>query len=88
MAGDGGTLRPGYVFSAPVLARDGGNAEAVRQRLVLALDVDDSVLAMRWAARMRPWFGVAKVGLELFSAAGPAVVGGSCWRPASGSSST
>ena len=29
---------------------------------------------MRWAARMRPWFGVAKVGLELFSAAGPPVV--------------
>jgi orotidine-5'-phosphate decarboxylase len=48
--------------------------EQFRQRLVLALDVDDSVLAMRWAARMQPWFGVAKVGLELFSAAGPQVV--------------
>jgi hypothetical protein len=48
--------------------------EQFRQRLVLALDVDDSVLAMRWAARMQPWFGVAKVGLELFSAAGPPVV--------------
>jgi orotidine-5'-phosphate decarboxylase len=46
----------------------------LRDRLVLALDVDDSVVAMRWAARMRPWFGVAKVGLELFSAAGPTVV--------------
>lgn len=45
-----------------------------RQRLVLALDVDDSVLAMRWADRMQPWFGVAKVGMELFSAAGPGVV--------------
>jgi orotidine-5'-phosphate decarboxylase len=42
---------------------------------VLALDVDDSVLAMRWAMRLRPWFGVAKVGLELFSAAGPAAIG-------------
>ncbi len=77
MASDGGTSRPGYVFSAPVLAREGGGggAEAVRQRLVLALDVDDSVLAMRWAVRLRPWFGVAKVGLELFSAAGPAAIG-------------
>ncbi|HYA45407.1 MAG TPA: orotidine 5'-phosphate decarboxylase / HUMPS family protein, partial [Acidimicrobiales bacterium] len=46
----------------------------LRQRLALALDFDDSVLAMRWATRMRPWFGVAKVGLELFSAAGPSVV--------------
>ena len=47
---------------------------AVRQMLALALDVDDSVLAMRWAERLRPWFGVAKVGLELFSAAGPPIV--------------
>jgi orotidine-5'-phosphate decarboxylase len=46
----------------------------LRNRLVLALDVDDSVVAMRWAARMRPWFGVAKIGLELFSAAGPSIV--------------
>jgi orotidine-5'-phosphate decarboxylase len=77
MASDGGTSRPGYVFSAPVLGREGSgaNPEAVRRRLALALDVDDSVLAMRWAARMRPWFGVAKVGLELFSAAGPAAIG-------------
>ena len=77
MANDGGTSKPGYVFSAPVLSREvgGGAPEAVRRRLVLALDGDDSVLAMRWAARLRPWFGVAKVGLELFSAAGPAVIG-------------
>lgn len=44
-------------------------------RLVLALDVDDLVEAMRLADDLRPWFGVAKVGLELFSAAGPDVVG-------------
>jgi orotidine-5'-phosphate decarboxylase len=77
MASDGGTSGPGYVFSAPVISREArsGAPEAVRQRLVLALDVDDSVLAMRWAARLRPWFGVAKVGLELFSAAGPAAIG-------------
>jgi orotidine-5'-phosphate decarboxylase len=77
MVSDGGASRPGYVFSAPVLTQKsgGGGPEAVRQRLVLALDVDDSVLAMRWATRLRPWFGVAKVGLELFSAAGPAAIG-------------
>jgi len=55
--------------------RSAQGQEAVRPRLALALDVDDSVLAMRWAMRLRPWFGVAKVGLELFSAAGPAAIG-------------
>jgi orotidine-5'-phosphate decarboxylase len=45
-----------------------------RQRLALAFDVDDLVLALRMARRFRPWFGVAKVGLELFTAAGPEVV--------------
>jgi len=48
----------------------------VRRRLALALDVDDLVAATRMARELRPWFGVAKVGLELFSAHGPdAVVG-------------
>jgi orotidine-5'-phosphate decarboxylase len=45
-----------------------------RMRLALALDVDDLVLAIRMAQRLRPWFAVAKVGLELFTAAGPEVV--------------
>jgi orotidine-5'-phosphate decarboxylase len=45
-----------------------------RLRLALALDMDDLVLALRLARRLRPWFSVAKVGLELFSAAGPEVV--------------
>ena len=45
-----------------------------RDRLALALDVDDLVLALRLARRLRPWFGVAKVGLELFAAAGPEAV--------------
>lgn len=48
--------------------------QAVRSRLILALDVDDAVLAGRLAKQLRPWFGVAKVGLELFSAAGPEIV--------------
>jgi orotidine-5'-phosphate decarboxylase len=45
-----------------------------RDRLVLALDVDDLVLALRLARQLQPWFGVAKVGLELFSASGPDAV--------------
>jgi len=48
--------------------------QSVRGRLALALDVDDEVEAARLARQLRPWFGVAKVGLELFSAAGPEVV--------------
>ncbi|QXC61882.1 orotidine-5'-phosphate decarboxylase [Aquihabitans sp. G128] len=43
----------------------------VRRRLALVIDVDDLVVARRLAQTLRPWFGVAKVGLELFSAAGP-----------------
>jgi orotidine-5'-phosphate decarboxylase len=49
--------------------------EAVRARLALALDADDLVGAVRLARRLAPWFGVAKVGLELFSAAGPEAFG-------------
>lgn len=46
----------------------------LRQRLALALDADDLVEATRLARDLQPWFGVAKVGLELFSAAGPEAV--------------
>jgi orotidine-5'-phosphate decarboxylase len=49
-------------------------AASVRSRLVLALDVDDAVAASRLANELRPWFGVAKVGLELYSAVGPSIV--------------
>ena len=49
-------------------------SEDPRDRLALALDVDDLVVALRLARRLRPWFGVAKVGLELFGAAGPETV--------------
>ena len=48
-----------------------GAPDDVRDRLALALDVDDVVEARRLARLLRPWFGVAKVGLELYSAAGP-----------------
>jgi orotidine-5'-phosphate decarboxylase len=47
----------------------------IRERLAVALDVDDAVAALRLARELRPWFGVAKVGLELYSATGPEVVG-------------
>ncbi len=47
----------------------------VRAQLAIALDVDDSVAALRLARELRPWFGVAKVGLELYSASGPDIVG-------------
>jgi orotidine-5'-phosphate decarboxylase len=47
---------------------------ATRDQLALALDVDDLAAAVALADRLHPWFGVLKVGLELFSAAGPAAV--------------
>ena len=46
-----------------------------RNKLALALDVDDLVEAMRIATELRPWFKVAKVGLELFAAVGPDAIG-------------
>lgn len=51
-----------------------GAPDELRSRLALALDVDDIVEARRVARLLRPWFGVAKVGLELYTAAGPEVV--------------
>jgi len=46
----------------------------VRDRLALALDADDLGVAMSLADRLDPWFGIVKIGLELFAAAGPAAV--------------
>ena len=48
--------------------------DVVRRRLAIALDVDDLVEARRIARDVSPWFGVAKVGLELYSATGPDAV--------------
>jgi len=48
-----------------------GAPPAVRASLALALDTDDLVAALRLAHELRPWFGVVKIGLELFSATGP-----------------
>lgn len=49
--------------------------DAVRARLAVALDVDDEVAALRLARLVQPHMGVAKVGLELYCAAGPSIVG-------------
>lgn len=45
------------------------------EHLALALDADDLAAALLLARPLAPWFGTAKVGLELFSAVGPEAVG-------------
>ncbi len=49
-------------------------AGAWRDHLAIALDVDDLVEARRIVKEVGPWFGVAKVGLELYTAVGPDAV--------------
>ncbi len=46
----------------------------VRSKLAVSLDVDDLVVALRLARQLAPWFGTAKVGLELYSSVGPDAV--------------
>jgi orotidine-5'-phosphate decarboxylase len=46
----------------------------VRERLALALDVGGPAEAEATARRLAPWFGIAKVGLELYAEAGPAIL--------------
>ncbi len=46
----------------------------MRKRLAIALDADDLVVAARLAASVSEYFGIAKVGLELYTAAGPEAV--------------
>ncbi len=53
---------------------EAGRDRAVRDRLALVLDIDDLDAATRLARQVQPWFGVAKVGWELWSAAGNAAV--------------
>jgi len=42
-----------------------------RDHLALALDVGDLDAALAVAQRVQPWFGVVKVGFELYAEAGP-----------------
>ena len=53
---------------------EGAPQEELRGRLALALDFDDLVPALRMARELRPWFGTMKIGLELYSAAGPEAI--------------
>ena len=46
----------------------------VRDRLAIALDLPELDAAVRLARDLAPWFGVAKIGLELYSAAGPEAI--------------
>src|SRR2546421_6157623 len=46
----------------------------VRDRLAVVLDVPDLDVAEQLAKEVAPWIGVAKVGFELFSAAGPEAI--------------
>ncbi|MEM9561128.1 MAG: orotidine-5'-phosphate decarboxylase [Actinomycetota bacterium] len=55
-------------------ATDGLTPE-LRAKMAVALDVDDLVEAVRLGRQLAPWFGVAKIGLELYTAAGPDAVG-------------
>ena len=48
--------------------------DQLRRRLALALDLESRDGALSMARDLSPWFGVAKVGYELYAAAGPAVV--------------
>jgi orotidine-5'-phosphate decarboxylase len=45
-----------------------------RDALALALDFDDEVVALQIARELAPWFGTAKVGLELFTGVGPSII--------------
>jgi orotidine 5'-phosphate decarboxylase subfamily 1 len=50
------------------------HAPSARERLVLPLDVTDLATARRWIDQLAGEVGVFKVGLELFTAAGPDAV--------------
>lgn len=48
-----------------------GAPTEVRDRLALPLDVGDLDAALEIARIVAPWFGMAKVGYELYAEAGP-----------------
>ena len=45
--------------------------DTARDHLALALDVGDLQAALALAEQVQPWFGIAKVGFELYAEAGP-----------------
>ena len=76
-AHQGGVSVPTGVAAQPSTAPEDSPQEphwappSVRNRMCLVLDTDDMVQAERSALALMPYFGVVKVGLELFSATGP-----------------
>lgn len=60
--------------SSEPLSTKSGAADLAREHLALALDVSEPSAALDLARRLRPFFAVVKVGLELFVASGPPVV--------------
>ena len=55
----------------PAHAEGAGARTEVRDRLAIALDVGDLDAALAMARTVTPWFGIAKVGYELYGEAGP-----------------
>ena len=45
-----------------------------RDHLALSLDVGELEAALDIALRLQPWFGIAKVGMELYAESGPAAL--------------
>lgn len=52
------------------------NSQPTAERLAIALDTSDLDQALFWAKSVKGFFGVAKIGLQLFSAHGPRVIEG------------
>ncbi|MGE5300427.1 MAG: orotidine-5'-phosphate decarboxylase [Acidobacteriota bacterium] len=46
----------------------------INEKLILALDVDDTAYALDLIDRLRAYISIFKVGLELFTVAGPSIV--------------
>ena len=47
----------------------------IRERLAIALDVDDLVLALRFARQLRPFFFVATATIEIYTGARATLLG-------------
>ena len=68
-------LAMAHVAAVSVLDRSWSLRESFgRDRLALALDLDDLVEALALASRLEEFFGVVKIGIELFSASGPEAI--------------
>ncbi|HEY5273937.1 MAG TPA: orotidine-5'-phosphate decarboxylase [Acidimicrobiales bacterium] len=66
------TTSPTSITDSRARSAEGPGARPVR--LAIALDLDDQVAALALANEVQPYFAIAKVGLELFSASGPEIV--------------